>query len=114
MPYCPFRVLRSSSFSDLLQVPALTLFWFQLFLLSCSKYLELSSIHQVHSTLSGDTSEQTFTTQPLHGSIDLVRDNLGEPVPEGTFRHLLDFLEQNEDNTDRCTSNLDGLPPHPD
>jgi len=24
---------------------------------------------------------------------------MGEPVPEGTFRHLLDFLAQNEDNT---------------
>jgi len=32
--------------------------------------------------------------------VDFVRDNLGEPVPDGTFRHLLDFLEQNEDNTD--------------
>jgi len=28
-------------------------------------------------------------------------DNPGEPVPEGTFRHLLDFLVQNEDNTGR-------------
>jgi len=38
----------------------------------------------------------------------------GEPVPEGTFRHLLAFLEQNEDNTGRRTNNPDGLPPHPD
>jgi len=29
--------------------------------------------------------------------VDFVRANPGEPVPEGTFRHL-DFLEQNEDN----------------
>jgi len=35
-------------------------------------------------------------------------------TPEGTFRHLLDFLEQNEDNTGRCTNNLDGLLPHPE
>jgi len=42
--------------------------------------------------------------------MDPVRDNPGEPVPEGTFRHLLDFLEQNEDNTGRCTNNLNGLP----
>jgi len=53
-------------------------------------------------------------TQPFYGSVDFVRDNPGEPVPEGTFHHLLDFLEQNEDNTGRCTNNLDGLPPHPD
>jgi len=49
--------------------------------------------------------------QPFYGSLDFVQDNSGEPVPEGTFRHLLDFLEQNEDNTGRCTNNLDGLPP---
>ena len=41
-------------------------------------------------------------------------DNPGDLVPEGTFRHLLDFLVQNEDNTGRRTNNLDGLPPHPD
>jgi len=38
----------------------------------------------------------------------------GEPVPEGTFCHLLDFLEQNENNTRRHTNNLDGLPLHQD
>ena len=53
-------------------------------------------------------------TQPFYSSLDFVRDNPGEPVPEGTFRHLLDFLQQNEDNTGRCTNNLDGLPPHLD
>ena len=37
--------------------------------------------------------------QPLYGSLDFVWNNLGEPVPEGTFHHLLDFQEQNEDNT---------------
>ena len=30
--------------------------------------------------------------------LDFVRDNWGELVTEGTFRHLLDFLVQNEDN----------------
>jgi len=40
-------------------------------------------------------------TQPFYGSLDFVRDNPGELVPEGTFRHLLDFLEQSEDNTGR-------------
>ena len=53
-------------------------------------------------------------TQPFYGSVDLVWDNPGEPVPEGTFCHLLDFLEQNKDNTGRRTNNLDGLPPHTD
>jgi len=43
--------------------------------------------------------------------VDLAWDNLGEPAPEGTFRHLVHFLEQNEDNTGRHTNSLDGLPP---
>jgi len=53
-------------------------------------------------------------TQPFYGSLYYVQDNPGEPVQEGTFHHLLDFLEQNEDKTGRRTNNLDGLPPHPD
>jgi len=61
----------------------------------------------------GNTHTHT-RTQPFYGSLDLVRDNPGEPVAEGTFCHLLDFLVQNEDNTGRCTNNPDGLPPHPD
>jgi len=53
-------------------------------------------------------------TQTLYSSLDFVRDNQGELVPEGTFRHLLDFLVQNEDSTDRHTNNPDGLLPDPD
>jgi len=56
----------------------------------------------------------TQNTQPFYGSVDFVRDNPGEPIPEATFCHLLDFLEQNEDNTNRRTKSLDGLSPHPD
>ena len=52
--------------------------------------------------------------QTFYTSLDFVRDNPGELVPEGTFRQLLDFLVQNEDNTGRHTNNPDGLPPHPD
>ena len=52
-------------------------------------------------------------TQPFYSSLNFVRDNLGHLVPEGTFRHLLDFLVQNEDNTGRPTNNPDGLPPPP-
>jgi len=33
-------------------------------------------------------------TQPFYSSLDFVRDNLGEPVPEGTIRHLLDSNSQ--------------------
>jgi len=44
-------------------------------------------------------------TQPFYGSLNFVWDNPGELVPEGTFCHLLDSLEQNEDNTGRCTNN---------
>ena len=62
----------------------------------------------------GYTHTHTHTHTPFYGSLDFVRDNPGEPVPEGTFHHLLDFQQQNEDNTGRCTNNLDGLPPHPD
>ena len=47
--------------------------------------------------------------QPFYDSLDFVRDNPGEPVPEDTFRNL-----QNEDNTGRCTNNLDGVAVHPD
>jgi len=59
------------------------------------------------------TQLKYFTTllQPFNGSLDFVRDNPGEPLLEGTLRHLLDFLVQNEDNTGRCTNNPYGLPP---
>jgi len=40
----------------------------------------------------------TRHTQPFYSSLDFVQDNPGELVPEGTFRHLLDFLVQNKDN----------------
>jgi len=50
-------------------------------------------------------------TKPFYSSLDIVQDNPGEPVAEGTFRHLLDFLVQNEDNTGRHTNNPDALPP---
>jgi len=30
--------------------------------------------------------DQSYT-QPFYGSLDLVRDNQGEPVPEETFTH---------------------------
>jgi len=53
-------------------------------------------------------------THTFYSSLDFVWDNPGELVPEGTFRHFLDFLVQNEDNTGRHTNNPDGLPPHPD
>jgi len=36
--------------------------------------------------------------QPFYGSLNFFRDNPGEPVPEGTFHHLLDFVVQNEDS----------------
>ena len=58
--------------------------------------------------------QQLLLQQPFYGSLDFVQDNLGEPVTEDTFRHLLDFLVQNEDNTGRCTNNPDRLPPHLD
>ena len=69
---------------------------------------------RTHACTHAHTHARTHArTQPFCSSLDFVWDNLGELVPEGTFRHLLDFLVQNEDNTGRHTNNLDGLPPHP-
>ena len=64
-------------------------------------------------TITTTTTATTTTTTILLLS-GLCLDNPGEPAPEGTYCHLLDFLVQNEDNASRCTNNLDGLPPHPD
>jgi len=69
IPYCPSRVLRSSSFSNLLQVSTITLFSVpalftqlrQLF----GTLFPTHSIHPVHSTLLGGTSKHTFIKQLL-------------------------------------------------
>jgi len=67
--YSPSRVLRSSSSSNLLQVPTLTLFsvpTHSVQLLQVFGTLFLThSFHLVHSTLSGGTSKHTFTKQLL-------------------------------------------------
>jgi len=66
------------------------------------------------SLYMGDGRNHTHThTQPFYSTLYFVWDNPGEMVPEGTFRHLLDFLVQNE-NMGSCTNNLDGLAPHPE
>jgi len=53
-----------------------------------------------HARTHARTHTHTHThTQPFYSSLDFVRDDQGELVPEGTFCHLLDFLVQNEDNT---------------
>ena len=56
-------------------------------------------------------SKAPIYTQPFYSSLDFVRDNLGERVLEGIFRHL---LVQNEYNIGRHTNNPDGLPLYPD
>ena len=33
------------------------------------------------------THTHTHTTQPFYGSVEFVRENPGEPVPEETFTH---------------------------
>ena len=38
----------------------------------------------------GGSGPLLLLLQPFYGFLDYVRDNPGEPVPEGTFRHLLD------------------------
>jgi len=62
-----------------------------------NKVLQMAKFSSFYTT--------TLQLQPFYGSLDFVRDNLGEPVPEGTFCHLRDFLVQNEDNTGRCNNN---------
>jgi len=57
------------------------------------------------------TSKLLLLLQPFYSSLDYVRDNLGESIPEGYISPSLDFLVQNEDNTGRHTNNPDGLPP---
>ena len=62
-----------------------------------------------------------YYNHSFYGSLDFVWDNPGEPVPEGTFCHLLDFLVQNEDNRQMhqqsgwtaTPSRLIGAPPLP-
>jgi len=39
-----------------------------------------------HGTLIG-SPVWSFYTQPFYGSVEFVRDNPGEPVPEETFTH---------------------------
>jgi len=73
----------------------------------------------IHTSLQSDNHASiTFISGYYYynhfTALDFVRDNPGEPIPEGTFRYLLDFLMQNEDNTGRHTNNPDGLPSHAD
>jgi len=68
------------------------------------KVIKLNSITRMHACMHTHT-------WPFYSSLDFVRDNPGELVPESTFCHLLDFLVQNEDNTGRHTNSPDGLPP---
>jgi len=58
--------------------------------------------HRIHMISSNNSSNYSFScvqyslmenyaltdhTQPFNGSLDFVRDNLGEPVPKETFTH---------------------------
>jgi len=52
------------------------------------------------------TTTLLLLLRPFYGFLDCLGE-LDEPVPEDTFRHFLDFLVQNEDNTVRCTNNPD-------
>jgi len=70
--------------------------------------------HRCISVVYKNIEYAHIRTQPFYCFLAFVWDNSGKLVPEGTFRHLLDFLVQNEDDTGRHTNNPDGLPPHPD
>jgi len=72
------------------------------------------TVHRRQLRLAKDVAIISLHTQPFYSSLDFVWDNPGELVPEATFRHLLDFLVQNEDTSGRHTNNPDGLPPRPD
>jgi len=46
--------------------------------------LSIGSLSQLHNK----KTENTHThTQPFYGSVEFVRENPGEPVPEETFTH---------------------------
>jgi len=52
--------------------------------ISCSRKSRLVFIHLPGFTFLVPAHPDTHThTQPFYGSVDLVRDNPGEPVPEG-------------------------------
>jgi len=67
----------------------------------CASVSDWKNIQPIRTTCA--TYLQAFLyintfTQPFCSSLDFVRDNLDELVPEGIFCHLLDFLVQNENN----------------
>jgi len=52
----------------------------------CSLFLK--STHNLTEQIRMHTHTHTHThTQPFYGSMDFLRDNPGEPVPEETFTH---------------------------
>jgi len=74
--------------------------------------LFINLTYSVSESLLLTTNPELCThTQPFYSSLDFVRNNPGELVPDGTFCHLLDFLVHNEDTTGRCTNNPGGLSP---
>jgi len=50
----------------------------------------------MHQGSVEDAHTHNTHTQPRYSSLDFVQDNLDELVPEGTYRHLLYFLVQND------------------
>ena len=62
-----------------------------------------STYCQLLTTNNSNATQPHTYTQPFYSSLNFVRDNPGELVPEGTFCRLLDFLVQNEDNKGRHT-----------
>jgi len=87
---------------------------------SCAVSLTTDKQCYLQTAIADDTHAYTHPHAHTHARNrfralwTLSGDNPGEPVPEGTFYHLLNFLVQNADNTGRHTNNPDGLPPHPD
>jgi len=90
IPYCTYRVLRSSSSSNLQQVltitlrsvPVLSTHLLQLF----GTLFPTHSIHPVHSTLSGSTSKHTFTKQLSVPSTDMLQCLRFTYVINGSFK----------------------------
>jgi len=44
-------------------------------------------IFSVSAFIAANVFNNTHTTQPFYGSVEFVRENPGEPVPEETFTH---------------------------
>jgi len=49
--------------------------------------MSVPNLKFLSSPVTGTRKAHTHNTQPFYGSVEFVRENPGEPVPEETFTH---------------------------